>query len=154
MFKKEKKTATLKKFQYLGIIYLFIGIGCMAPKLMPITKEIKEEFKVYNDSELKNLNYKRLGIIESFHCKRWSWDPPANYKNGIAGLAYKSRLLGGHALANLKCDTDCTDLAKNCWESIRCIAASIKFDDGSSQDFQLTKKKQDFICSKLEYFFR
>ena len=49
MFKKEKKTATLKKFQYLGIIYLFIGIGCMAPKLMPITKEIKEEFKVYND---------------------------------------------------------------------------------------------------------
>ena len=78
MLKKEKIASTLRKLQYLGIFaYLFTGIGCMAPKLMPISKKIKEEFKVYDESELKHLKYKRIGVVESFHCKRFTWDPPA-----------------------------------------------------------------------------
>jgi hypothetical protein len=47
----------------------------MAPKLKPLSQEIKEEFKIYNDSDLKNIKYKRLGIVESFYCKRSSFSP-------------------------------------------------------------------------------
>ena len=50
----------------VGIIILLItGFGCMAPKLKPLSQETKEEFKIYNDSELKNIKYK-LVIIKLF----------------------------------------------------------------------------------------
>ncbi len=138
--KKPIKTLTLNFFQWFGVfIYLSTAIGCMAPKLMPLSSEIKEKHKIYNDFELENIKYKRLGIVESFNCKRYTWDPPANYENGLAGLTHKAQLLGGNALANLKCDTGGTELARNCWESIKCIAAVIKIGDGSSEDLQIAK---------------
>ena len=120
------KTVALGSFQWLGvIIFLVTGFGCMAPKLKPLSQEIKEEFKIYNDSDLKNIKYKRLGIVESFYCKRMFWDLPPNYKNGVADLTYKAQLLGGNALINLKCQTKGTGLGENCLKYIQCVAAAI-----------------------------
>ena len=138
--KKPVKNLALKIFQCFGVfIFLSTAIGCMAPKLMPLSSEVKDRHKIYSDSELENIKYKRLGIVESFHCKRYTWDPPANYKNGLAGLTHKAKLLGGNALADLKCDTGGTELARNCWESINCIAAVIKIGDEGSEDLKIAE---------------
>ena len=136
--KKLVKILTIRTVQWFGVlIFLSTTTGCMAPKLATLSSDIKEEHKIYSDSELENIKYKRLGIVNSFYCKRYTWDAPANYKNGLADLAHKAKLLGGNALANLKCDAGGTELARNCWESIECIAAAIKIGDVGSEDLQI-----------------
>ena len=70
----EKRTGgnfTLKRFQWFGVLTcLLMVIGCMAPKLMPLSDEEKERYKIYSDSELKHIKHKRLWPVESYHCKR------------------------------------------------------------------------------------
>mgnify|MGYP001291034766 CR=1 FL=1 len=57
-----------RKFQKPAfLIILFINVGCMAPKGPLHSEDFKERFKVYSNSELQNLNYKRLSVVESFH---------------------------------------------------------------------------------------
>ena len=45
--KNLKTTTTLKAFLWLGIyVCLVVSIGCMAPKLMPLSDEDKERYKI------------------------------------------------------------------------------------------------------------
>jgi S1-C subfamily serine protease len=130
--KNFKTTTTLKAFLWLGIyVCLIVSIGCMAPKLMPLSDEDKEMYKIYSDSELKHIKHKRLWPVESYHCKRLNNFESASYKIGLKELAREAHLLGGNALTGLECTVGGTSIPKNCWESIKCTATAINIGNGS-----------------------
>lgn len=133
--KNLKTTTTFKTFLLLGIyVCLVMSIGCAAPKLMPLSDEDKERYKIYSDSELKHIKHKRLWPVESYHCKRLNNFKSANYKIGLKELAREAHLLGGNALTNLECTVEGTSVTKNCWESIKCTATAINIGNEGSGD--------------------
>mgnify|MGYP006428580899 FL=1 len=121
------------KISLIALAFFLSGsIGCMAPKLMPLSDEEKERYKIYSDSELKHIKHKRLWPVESYHCKRLNNFESANYKIGLKELIREAHLLGGNALSSLECTVGGTSIIKNCWESIKCTATAINIGNGSS----------------------
>ena len=121
------------KFSLIALAFFLSGsIGCMAPKLMPLSDEEKERYKIYSDSELKHIKHKRLWPVESYHCKRLNNFESANYKIGLKELTREAHLVGGNALTSLECTVGGTSIIKNCWESIKCTATAINIGNGSS----------------------
>ena len=121
------------KISLIALAFFLSGsIGCMAPKLMPLSDEEKERYKIYSDSELKHIKHKRLWPVESYHCKRLNNFESANYKIGLKELIREAHLLGGNALSSLECTVGGTSIIKNCWESIKCTATAINIGSGSS----------------------
>ena len=97
-------------------------------KIDPQMKDtVRTDVKIYEQNELKTLEYETIQPINATSCKNLLWDPPPSQEDAIDQLRYKAHLLGSNGLTNLICTSfEGTSLSKNCWSSITCQALSIK----------------------------
>lgn len=114
------------------IIFIMTLYGCVG-SLVPVIRiddetehRLSKEIVIYENENLKSLEYRRVGPVEATSCKNKIWDPPASRENAIAQLRYKTSAMGGNAISNLLCEgREGPNLAKNCWTSITCYAVAI-----------------------------
>ena len=110
-------------------------MGCVGP-LVPVKKldelpvEARREvlaMPIYNESQLSQMKYSVMNVVEGISCKNKTWDPAATKTDAINQAKYWAREMGADALINIQCDQPRgTTTTYNCWESITCTAQAIK----------------------------
>lgn len=119
-----------------GIPILLIALlaaGCAEVKTIDqeTERQVNANVKLYKRSELVEGSYSRVGAVEAMSCKRMLWDT-ASKEDAVNQLRYRASLLGGNGVTDLACESEGTDLGKNCWKSITCSAAAIKIGSASN----------------------
>ena len=62
-------------------------------------------------------------------CMNKIWDPVSSEQDAIAQLQFRSLQTGGNAVLNTTCDSEGTNLAKNCWNSVTCIGTAARVEE-------------------------
>jgi uncharacterized protein YbjQ (UPF0145 family) len=108
------------------------GCGPMVPvvkmdNLTPQEKHDVAQMAIYDGSQLLNMKYKILNIVEGISCKNKVWDHAATKSDAINQAKYWAKQAGADGVANVQCDNPRgTTTSYNCWESITCTAEAIK----------------------------
>ncbi|MDO8724108.1 MAG: hypothetical protein Q7J31_18050, partial [Syntrophales bacterium] len=68
-------------------------------------RRLSKEIVIYENEDLKSLEYRRVGPVEATSCMNQLWDPPASRDNAIDQLRYKASTMGGNAITNLLCES-------------------------------------------------
>ena len=117
-------------------IFLLVGFplfmcGCIGPLVSVIkidpesAQRLRATVKVYSRADLPDGSYTHLGPIGATSCKNKPWDT-ASEEDAVNQLLYKSSQLNGDGITDLICETEGTNLAKNCWTSVTCHASAVK----------------------------
>lgn len=77
-------------------------------------------------AQLDEETVERLGVATAISCKNKFWDS-ASERDAIDQLLYKASLAGGTGIADVACESEGTNFAKNCWSSYTCRAAIVRF---------------------------
>jgi hypothetical protein len=115
------------------MLSLFALGGCGIGPLVPVIEldnetslRLRKEILVFENSEIQDKEYQRVGQIDATSCMNKLWDAPSSKEDAIDQLRYKVSALGGNGLTSLICEKrEGTDLAKNCWNSVTCFGVAI-----------------------------
>lgn len=106
-------------------------VSCVGPRVQTMrlsdstSEELRQSMKVYTRPQLDEGRVERLGAITAVSCKNKFWDS-ASEQDAVDQLLYKASLAGGTGIADVSCESEGTNFAKNCWSSYTCHAAIIK----------------------------
>jgi S1-C subfamily serine protease len=88
-------------------------------------QELRRSMKVYTRAQIQEGQAERLGVATAISCKNKIWDA-ASEQAAIDQLLYKASLAGATGIADVTCESEGTNLAKNCWSSYTCHAGIVK----------------------------
>jgi hypothetical protein len=120
-------------------ICLLVMSGCAAPvatidyySVDTATLQKIKPMKIVDEASLASGDYKALGKVTGFHCKRTS---AGGYGGAIEGprqtaidqLRLRAAKKGASHISTPECAVNETlDLANNCWASIRCTSTALR----------------------------
>ena len=132
----------MKKTGLALVFYMvFLAGGCMTGPFVPVIKlekesamRLRKEIPVFDISELRGKDYRRIRQIEAISCMNKIWDPPSSREDAIDQLRFLASVLGGDGITNLICEQrEGTNVAKNCWNSITCYGVAIALGPASEK---------------------
>ena len=113
---------------------LFLS-GCVGPLVavhrLDADDRIKliDQVKVYKIAAPLKGHVTNIGPIMATSCMNKIWDPVSSEQDAIAQLQFRSLQTGGNAVLNTTCDSEGTNLAKNCWNSVTCIGTAARVEE-------------------------
>lgn len=123
--------------QIFAVIASISICGCVGPLVQELevdpalANKINSAIKTVTSSDLEGKEYTSLGIITATSCfNNFITDKASSSEDAQNQLRYKASTLGGNAILNPSCQSEGTNLAKNCWTSTTCTAGAIKIGRG------------------------
>ena len=116
---------------FAGLAIITLLCGCVGPLVSVIkvdpdqARQLRATMKVYRRVDLPEGSYARLEPVGATSCKNKPWDI-ASEEDAVNQLLYKTSQLGGDGITDLICESEGTNLTKNCWSSVTCHASAVK----------------------------
>jgi S1-C subfamily serine protease len=140
-----KYAAVLRAFAALTTITALTG--CVGP-LVPLVRldadsqtRLTSQVKVYKVADPIEGRVSPLGSITATSCKNLLTDPSPTEEDATAQLRYRSIQAGGNAVLNVVCDSEVTNLAKNCWSSVTCRGTAARVDPSADPSVAKTESQ-------------
>lgn len=124
----------MKTTAILSCILFISGCGAFVPvvklnKLTPAQKNKVIGLPIYNASQLPNMKFEVLTVVEGNSCQNKLYEPPATRVDAINQLKFHANEAGATGITNIQCSgREGTSTRTNCWELISCTAEAIKVD--------------------------
>ena len=129
--------ASLAKLAMLAASLL--AAGCVGP-LVPVVRidnesqiQLTGQVPVYRIGEKPEGIIGRISGVQATSCKNLLTDPSPTERDAFAQLRYRAIQLGGNIVLDTICETEGTNLAKNCWSSMTCRGTAAKLEKTSQQ---------------------
>lgn len=108
--------------------------GCIGP-LVPVARidqdsqaRLASQIRVYRIGEQIEGSATRLGGISATSCKNLLTDPTPSEQDAFSQLRYHAVQAGGNVVLDTLCESEGTNLAKNCWSSISCRGTAARIE--------------------------
>lgn len=124
----------------LSCSLMFFLSGCFGP-FIPVVHVDEEtaaglrgRIEIVKPKDLGSYNYQEIGPVSATSCMNKIWDTPANKKDAINQLLFRTQVLGGNGITNILCEeSQGTSLTTNCWNSLKCWGTAIKIQGKASK---------------------
>lgn len=115
----------------VGLLALTLLGGCIGPQVHTVrltdamSRELREDIRVYQRAELRDVSFERLGATSAVSCKHRPWDA-ASEEDAVDQIRYQASLAGGTGITDVSCENETFSIAKNCWRAYTCYAGIIR----------------------------
>lgn len=134
---KPSKDSTNAKVAML--VATIFTTGCVGP-LVPVVRidnesqaQLTGQVRIYRIGENPEGTIARLSGIQVTSCKNLLTDPSPTEQDAFGQLRYRATQLGGNIVLDTICETEGTNLAKNCWSSMTCRGTAARLEKASER---------------------
>jgi len=113
--------------------------GCVGPLVEELDVDaataarLQGAIPILTAADIDRKKYEVLGMVSATSCfNNFLTDSPASVEHALDQLRFKAEQAGGNAILAPICQSEGTDVAKNCWSSVTCTGSALRVAPGSN----------------------